>query len=132
MSEENVQRTRRAYDVFNERDRDAFVALMDDEVVVESRLVAVEGGYQGHEGVLRWWEDFVGMFPDYTIDLREVRDLGDITVTRFDARGHGAASATPLVDPAWHAIEWRDGKCVWWRVCTSEGEALEAVEQRGR
>jgi hypothetical protein len=31
MSSENVESARRTYDAFNRRDRDAFVALMDDE-----------------------------------------------------------------------------------------------------
>ena len=30
---------------------DAFVALADDGMEVESRLVAMEGGYHGHEGL---------------------------------------------------------------------------------
>ena len=55
MSEENVQLAYRVADAFNRRDWDAFLALMDDEIEVESRLVAMEGGYHGHEGLRRWW-----------------------------------------------------------------------------
>ena len=123
----NVELARRAYDAFNRRDQEAFLALMDDEVDAQSRLVAMEGGYHGHEGIRRWWADFVGMFPDYIIEIEELRDLGDVTLTRFRARGHGAASGVPLVDPAWQPIRWRDGRCVWWRVCSTEAEALDAA-----
>jgi hypothetical protein len=56
------------------------VALMDDEVEIESRLVAVEGGYHGHEGLRRWWYDFLGTFPGYTLEIEELRDLGDVTL----------------------------------------------------
>ena len=84
----------------------------------------------GHEGTRRWWNDFLSAFPDYTIEVEELRDLGDATLSRFRARAHGAASETPLVDPAWHALKWRDGKCVWWRVCATEAEALEAIGVR--
>lgn len=129
MSRENVERTLRSYDLFNRRDLEAFIDLMDEDVRCESRLAAVEGGYHGHEGARRWWDDFVGMFPDYVIEVEEVRDLGEITITRFIARGHGAASETPLVDPAWHAIRWRNGKCLWWRVCATEAEALDAARR---
>jgi hypothetical protein len=30
----------------------------------------------------------------------------------------------------WQAVEWRDGKAIWWRACPSEAEALEAVGLR--
>ncbi len=38
MSQENVELTYRALDAFNRRDFDAFLALMDDDVEVFSRL----------------------------------------------------------------------------------------------
>jgi hypothetical protein len=25
---------------------------------------------------------------------------------------------------------WRDGKCLWWRICATEDEALEAIRER--
>jgi ketosteroid isomerase-like protein len=129
MSQENVELAYRAYDAFNRRDWDAALALMDDEVEVESRLVAMEGVYHGHEGVRRWWDDFLGALPDYTVEVEELRDLGDVTLAHFRGRGH--ARDTPLVDPVWQPVRWRDGKCVWWRVCPTEAEALEAAGLRG-
>ena len=130
MSRENVELARQSYDAFNQRDLDAFLALTDDQVQVESRLAAVEGGYHGHEGVRRWWNDFLGAFPDYTIEVEEVRDLGAVTITRFIARAHAAASGTPLIDRVWQPTRWRAGKFVWWTVCRTEAEALEAVGLR--
>jgi hypothetical protein len=52
MSQENVDRMLELLDAFNRRDLDAFVALAHDQIEVESRLVAMEGGYHGHEGLL--------------------------------------------------------------------------------
>jgi ketosteroid isomerase-like protein len=130
MSEQNLELARRAYDAFNGRDWEAFVALMDEEVEVESRLVAMEGGYHGHEGLRRWWDDFLGAFPDYTAEIEEMRDLGDVTVGHIRGWGHSAASDTPVVDPFWQASGWRDGKCVWWRNCSTEAEALDAIGRR--
>ncbi len=86
----------------------------------------MEGGYHGHEGLRRWWEDFLGAFPDYTCEVEELRDLGDVTLGHIRGWGHAAASDTPLVDPFWQPIRWRRGKCVWWRNCSTEVEALEA------
>ena len=132
MSQENVDLMLASYDAFNRRDWDAFVALMDDEVEIESRLVAVEGGYHGHEGLRRWWDDFLGTFPDYTLEIEELRDLGDVTLGHIRGWGHGSGSATPLVDPSWHPVRWRYGKVVWWRNCSTEAEAFEAVGLRNQ
>ena len=127
MSEENVELVRRAIEAFNGRDWDAFVALADEGIVVESRLVAMEGSYRGHDGLRRWWDNLFDFLPDYIIEIVELRDLGDITIVRVDGWGHGAASATPVIDPFWQPMRWRDGKCVWWRNCSTEAEALKAV-----
>jgi SnoaL-like domain len=130
MSQENVDLMLEFFDAFNRRDWDAFVALNDDEVEVESRLVAIEGGYRGHEGLRRWWDDFFGAFPDYTVDIEELRDLGDVTLGHLRGWGHAADSATPVVDPSWQPVKWRDGKVIWWRNCLTEAEALEAAGLR--
>jgi SnoaL-like domain len=88
-------------DAFNRRDWTAFVALADDEIDVESRLVAMEGGFQGHEGLRRGWDAFLGAFPDYIVEIDELRDFGDVTLAHLRGLGHGAGSATPLIDPFW-------------------------------
>jgi hypothetical protein len=102
---------------------------MDEEVEIESALVAVEGGYHGHEGVCRWWDDFLSVFPDYELEIEELRSRGEATIGRLRGRAHGAGGDTPIVDPFWHAMRWREGKCVWWHTCASEAEALEAIDQ---
>jgi ketosteroid isomerase-like protein len=127
MSQQNVELARRAYEAFNRRDLDALLALTHDEVVVESRLVAIEGGYHGLEGMRRWWNSILEFIPDYTIEVEELSDRGEHTLARIRATGHGAGSATPLEETIWQPIKWRDGKCIWWRNFPSEAEALEAI-----
>ena len=114
-------------DAFNRRDWDAFVAMADEEIEVESRLVAMEGSFHGHEGLRRWWDSFLGAFPDYEVEIEELRALGDVTLGHVRGWGHGADSSTPIVDPFWQPVRWRDGKCVWWRICPSEEDALDAA-----
>ena len=127
MSEQNLELVRRAYDAFNRRDWDGFAALIDESVVVESRLVVMEGGYRGLDGLRRWWDDLLNVFPDYTAEIEELRDLGDVTLGYVRGGGRSDASGTPVLDPFWHAMDWVDGKCVWWRNCTTEAEALQAM-----
>ena len=96
---------------------------MDDDVEVVPRMSAIEGesGYRGHDGVRRWWSSLLDVFPDYSAELVEVRDPGDLTFATFHARGHGAGSAAPTDDAAWIAIRWRRGKAVWWRTFDDAG-----------
>ena len=83
MSEENVELAYRAADAFNRRDIDAFVALCDPEVEWSPReppswraaaptaaMTAFAAGY----GAL------LEVFPDFGIEIQEVRDLGNVTV----------------------------------------------------
>ncbi len=127
MSQENVELARRSYEAVNRRDLDGLLALMDDDVEAVSRIVAMEGGLHGHDGMRRWWESWFTAFPDYQIEVDEVRDREDFVFAAFRAHGHGAGSQLPFEDTVWHASRWRRGKCIWWRVCSTWREALEAA-----
>jgi ketosteroid isomerase-like protein len=91
MSQENVERLHRGYDDFNRRDLDAFLALMDPEVELTTRFMEVEGTpyYRGHDGVREWWRTLLGVFPDFSIETIDVRDLGDSLIVAVRVRGHG-------------------------------------------
>ena len=114
MSQENVELAYRAFDALNRRELDAFLALMDDDIEVVPRVSAIEGesGYRGHDGVRRWWSSMLDVFPDYSMEVVEMRDLGDLTFATFHARGHGAGSAAPTDNAAWIVARWRRGKVV--------------------
>ncbi len=127
MSQENVELTRRAFQAFNDRDLDAVLVGLHDEVEAFPRLAAVEGGYRGHDGVRRYWAQLLRTFPDFQVEILEVRDLGDFMVVALRLRGHGVESDTPVDAAVWHVNQFRDGKVIWWRVYTSESEALEAA-----
>src|SRR5262245_19847759 len=127
MSEENVEKAYRALDAMNRRDLDALLEVMDENVESVSRIVAIEGGLHGHDGVRRWWESWFEAFPDYKIEVQEIRDLGDVLLTTVRAVGHGVGSELPFQDQIFHVSRWRDGKVVRWQVLYTEAEALEAA-----
>ncbi len=127
MSDETVELARRFYDCVNRRDLDAWLAITDEDAELVSILVSVEGGYHGHEGFRRWWENVFDNFPDYTIEVGEIRDLGAQTVTAIRLRGHGSGSDAPIDQPLSQVIEWRGGKAVRVESFRTEAEALGAV-----
>jgi hypothetical protein len=77
--------------------------------------------------VRSWWNSLLDVFPDYSAEVVEVRDFGDLTFATFQARGHGAGSAAPTDNPVWIVTRWRRGKAVWWRTFNTYAEALEPV-----
>jgi ketosteroid isomerase-like protein len=129
MSEENVELAYQSVDALNRRDLDAFLSLCDSDLEFHSRLVELEGGepYRGRDGIRSWWENLLRVFPDFSAEIEEVRDLGDVTVTRAHLRGHGTESDAPWEQTQWHVAEWRHKKSIRWRVFMSEAEALEAA-----
>ena len=65
--------------------------------------------------------------PDFTIEVVEVRDPGDLTIAVLRNRAHGAASDAPVEERLWLVAEWRNRKAIWWHTFRSEVEALKAA-----
>jgi ketosteroid isomerase-like protein len=101
MSQENVELVHEANDTFTRRDLDALLALADPDIEVFPLIARLEGGgpYRGHDGVRRWWENWLRIAPDFSAEQ---------TVRQF--------------------AEWRQKKCVRFLHFASEAEALEAAE----
>jgi hypothetical protein len=51
MSREHVELALQAFDAINRRHLDALLALIDDDVEIVTRIVAMEGGLHGHDGM---------------------------------------------------------------------------------
>ena len=133
MSQENVDRFLESMEAFNRRDLDAFLAFMDPEVEFVVRLMEMEGRpyLRGHDGIREWWRGMFAVFPDFEIEVREARDLGDSVIAALRMRGHGGDSGVPFNEAVVLASKARDGKATWWETFRSEAEAIEALEAAG-
>ena len=134
MSHENVELTRRVFDALLRRDLDEFVAFHDPSCNMQPLLAAVAGDYHGHDGVREWLDDLLGAFPDFSIRLEDVREVGDRTLARAHISAHGAHgmdSTVPMIDQvSWVMAEVRNGRVIWWGTFRTEPEAVEAVGLR--
>ncbi len=130
MSRENVELGRQTVDAFNRRDLDALLKLMDEDVEGAPPLASLDGVYHGHDGIRRWWKNLFEHLSDFTIEIVEVRDAGDVTIAVLRGVAHVPGSDTPVEERLWIVAEWRDRKVVWWRTFQRETEALEAVGLR--
>ena len=130
MSKENVEIVRRGHETFNRRDLDAYLALHhpDSEFTPYERAIEGLGPYRGHDDIRRWWKESFETLPDFTVELTEIRDLGeDLVFVQGRLRGHGAGSGAPFERTYWGLFRLRDKRVTWWHAFQSEAEALEAA-----
>ena len=129
MSQETVEQHYRAADAFSRHDFEAFVAICDDDIELVSRHLELEGSghLRGHAAVRRWWDTLLDVYPDFTSEIEEVRDLGDVTIAQHAFRGEGMESGAQMEQRQWQVTRWRDNKAVWWKSCPTEAEALEVA-----
>ena len=132
MSQANVELTRQAVDALNRHDLDALLMLVDPEVDFADLIVELEGGgsFHGHGGIRSWWESYLAVFPNLSVEIDEVRDFGTVTYARGRVRGHGSES-DPSFEQAFHTVgEWRDEQLIWSRSFRTDADAVEAAAIR--
>jgi ketosteroid isomerase-like protein len=130
MSRENVEVAKRAFEAFQQDDIERFLSYIHPEVEWHSRLAEMEGTHHGHDGVRRWWASLFEVFPDWRPTITEVRDLDDFVLFHVDVAASGAGSGLGVDEDFWQVAEIQGGRIVWYRVCPTEQEALEAVVLR--
>jgi ketosteroid isomerase-like protein len=131
MSQENVEIVRRFHDCWNRRDLAGILECADAEICFdwsESRGPQ-KGVYTGHEGVIKFRNELLDAFDDFSIDLVETIELDPtsvITVNEISGRGKG--SGFPLRTTGGATLfRLRGAKLVTVKLFQSREEALEAV-----
>ena len=129
MPRKNVELHQEANDAFNERDLDAFLEFFDPDIEFWPLILALEGTrpYRGIPELREFWKNMFSTFRDYSTELADIRDLGDLTLARALLRGHGEGSNAPIEQMSWQVVEWRAQKIIRFRAFRSEPEAVEAA-----
>jgi uncharacterized protein len=132
MSQENVEIVRRAYDVYNSGDVDAFVDLFTDDGEVETDPRFPEGGtFSGRESVRRF---IAGLHQGWqggsAATVKEMRRAGDSVLAKHEWHATGQRSGID-VSSDWFAL-WtlRDRRIARLRFFYDRAEALEAAGLR--
>ena len=111
MSEESVETARKAHETFNRGDRDAWLALCDEDAELYSLRSQLEGRpYRGHEGLRRFLVDLDEQWDYVRFGVREIRDAGEQVVVLTDFRARGGTSGVELDFPVGMVIRVRAGK----------------------
>jgi ketosteroid isomerase-like protein len=106
----------------------AMFELVHPEVVARQFPEQIDvRDYHGHDGVLEVMTDWIGMWDDWEIELRDVRAFGDAAVVSAFQSGRGKSSGAAMAQPVWFVWRVRDGKISQWLMFSSEDEALAEV-----
>jgi ketosteroid isomerase-like protein len=130
MSEENVETARRSLDAWNRGDVDAWLQTGHPEIewfsAIARRFQGPETVSRGSAEMRRFWEEWHSVW-DLTIDVSEIRDLGDTVVALGRIRTHGEASGIDLEGPIAYVFEFDGGLARRVRAYLDPKQALEAV-----
>ncbi len=115
--------------LFEGGDRDTWRDYFAPDVVWDtsaSRMPSA-GVYHGHQGVERFFREWLGVWSDYSVTTREYIDASDSVVIVFRQGGLGRGSGVRTERDFFAVYDIRDSKVVRYRMYESRLEALEAA-----
>jgi uncharacterized protein len=129
MSQENVEVVKAFTTLFQAGDRDEWRDYFDPNVVWDTSAsnMPSAGIYHGHEGVERFFREWLGTWSDYRMEVREYIDAGGSTVIVFRQSGIGRGSGVRADRDFFGVYDLSDSKVVRYRQYESREDALEAV-----
>ena len=108
----NADLARRGFELWNERRIDEMLTLFHEDAVwdmtpfgIPDRAVST-----GHPAMRRFFDEWMATFPDSTIEIEEVEQRGDWTLTVVLQTVSGRSSGTPVPFHYGGIGRWRDGR----------------------
>jgi ketosteroid isomerase-like protein len=131
MSQAARDLCRRAYDLWNGEEYEAFFALMSPDVVWEERHNPEVGLYRGRDGVKEWVAVTSGAFQTPRFEPLRFIDDGEAVVIEVLFRGQGTSSGIEVAARLAHAVRVREGMVIYLASFPEVEQALEAVGLAG-
>jgi ketosteroid isomerase-like protein len=130
MSQYNVERVRRSLDGWNRGDLEAWLQPSHPEIEFYSEILKrVEGpetAVRGTAELRDFWMEWHSVW-NLTIDVSDIRDLGETVVVLGRIRTRGKASGIDLAGPVAYVFEFEGGLARRVRAYLDQRRALEAV-----
>ena len=127
MTQADVDLVRDSHKAFRQRELDRWLAYLDPEVEFTSLVLEIEGTYRGHEGARAWWDNIVAVFPDWSPQVVDAREVGDRILVQVRAEGRGTGSGIQLERDTWQVAQVENALLRSWKFFRTEQEALEAA-----
>jgi ketosteroid isomerase-like protein len=133
MSQENVERLKRAVEALNDRNMEAVLKFGHPEIVWQTLDAFPDAAtYHGREGLRAFFQTWLDTFKDFRLHLKKCEALDEHRVlAMFQVSGEGAVSGVEVESPLFfQLLEFRDGLAIRARMFQTEAEALEAAGLR--
>ena len=119
-----IERYMQALNAFNARDLEGWLAIVDEDVEIESRFSTVHSRYRGHAAIRRWWDDLGEAWESLEVEPDEVRQVaGDQTLALIQLNAKGRGSGMIVREAAAHRVTWRND--LWTRLEYEDREVAE-------
>jgi ketosteroid isomerase-like protein len=129
MSEENVEIVREMIDRFKAGDLESWRKVVAKDVIWDTSTgpMPAAGVYKGHEGVERFFIDWLGTWQDPQVESLELIDAGDSVVNVFRWSGRGKTSGVETEGTFCAVYDVEDGLVTRFRHYETREKALEAA-----
>jgi ketosteroid isomerase-like protein len=128
MESANIQVLRQLEELFNSRDLDGYVQLLDPAVAWH---VAREDPdttiHHGRDRVRGYLEHWIQTFADLRLEMNEARDVGDQVLVVLRMHGHGTGSGAPFDERISCLFALHDGRVTRVEEFFDADEALSAA-----
>ena len=128
MSDDNLALVMRGWELWNRRDIDGALELIHPDVEWRPGplLLDVDEVYRGHEGVRRFWDEFMAPFDSISVEPERHASAGGEVVIQAHFRARGREGVTGEVT-VHHRYTIRDGKLALFHAYPSWEEAVAAA-----
>jgi ketosteroid isomerase-like protein len=108
----NADLARRGFEHWNARRFDRLKEFFHEDAVWDMTPFGMPdmGAFHGHEGLKRFFAEWLQTFPDSTIEIEDVQERGDWTLSVVLQRVSGGASGTPVPFRYGGVGHWKDGR----------------------
>jgi ketosteroid isomerase-like protein len=129
MSQDNVEKLRRAASAANKRDTSILDELLSPGVCWRAKHTGVDliGTYQGIEEVQGFFARFSQAWEEWDWDYPELQAIGDTVIARLHLWGRGRNSGVESEQDVWQLWTFRGDKVVYFEDFAHKQEALEAA-----
>src|SRR6185503_15081003 len=113
MSQENVEIVQRAVAAVNDRDVESYLACCTADVRMENPVTAIEGAYEGSDGIRRFFADVLDTGPDFRITIERLESIGTDRVLgfmRLNVSGRASGIILGSDIPSTNLYDFTDGK----------------------
>jgi uncharacterized protein len=126
MGSTNLERVRFGMESFNRGELEAVVDLFDADVTVHDPERTGQT-FRGHDGLRRFWAEWLENWDEYRVEPREFVEEGDEILVVGEQIGRGKISGIDLREDIFLVYRLRDGKVVEFRLFTDRGPALDSM-----